>query len=83
MVEIWIFSIIIGTIIGSRKGAGVSSFLICLLLGPVGIIFALLGHGNRKQCPSCKEYVHQDATICPHCRSVKVGMMNWNAKNKQ
>lgn len=28
---------------------------------------------SRKQCPKCKEFVHQKAKICPHCRS-KIGM---------
>jgi len=25
--------------------------------------------GAKKQCPKCKEWIHKNATICPHCRS--------------
>lgn len=25
-------------------------------------------HQGKKQCPYCKEWIHKDATICPHCR---------------
>jgi RNA polymerase subunit RPABC4/transcription elongation factor Spt4 len=23
---------------------------------------------NRRKCPYCKEYIDQDALICPHCQ---------------
>lgn len=65
---IWVALGIVGWMIGSRKGMPVASLLIVLLFGPIGIVVALLSKGNRVPCPSCRELIHADATVCPHCR---------------
>ena len=54
--------------IGSRKGEGCAAFIFGVLLGPFGIVFAIFSKGNRKACPFCKELVHRDAIVCPHCQ---------------
>jgi len=54
--------------IGSKKGEGVSAFLLGLLFGPFGILLALFSKGNRITCPHCRELVHKDATVCPNCQ---------------
>jgi len=66
---IWIVSIIIGVSVGSKKGEGCVSFGMCFLLGPIWLPVVLLSRGNRKPCPFCKEMIHKQAMICPHCKS--------------
>ena len=58
---------IICSLIGSKKGEGVSGFIVGCLLGPLGIIIALFTKGNRIKCSSCKELINQDVTKCPKC----------------
>ena len=54
------------------KGEGCMSFVIGVLFGPFGILFALLSSGNRVTCPNCREKIHREATVCPRCqRAVK------------
>jgi len=57
----------IGYSIGNRKGAGSDGLFWGVLLGPIGLLIAVLLRGNRLACPSCKEPVHPEATKCPHC----------------
>ena len=54
--------------IGAKKGAGTSGFIVGFLLGPLGILIAIFSKGDRKSCPYCKEWIHKDATVCPHCQ---------------
>jgi hypothetical protein len=71
-VFIWIVCGIITALIGSRKGLGFFSFFYGLILGPLGILIAIFTVGDRKECSFCKELIHKDATVCPHCqRDVK------------
>jgi hypothetical protein len=65
---IWLLCGIGAAMIGARKGEGCAGFVLGILLGPFGILFALLSKGNRVPCPHCRELMHKDATICPHCR---------------
>jgi threonine/homoserine efflux transporter RhtA len=65
---LWIVSIIIGTMIGNKKGEGCVSLIGTVILGPIWLPIVLLSKGNRKKCPYCCEYIHKDAKICPHCR---------------
>jgi len=65
---LWLLCGLIAGAIGSKKGEGILAFIIGLLLGPFGIIFALISTGNRIHCPYCKEMIHKEATRCPHCR---------------
>lgn len=69
--EIFIVLLLFGCIaavIGAKKGEGCLAFLIGLLLGPFGIILALISKGKRKTCPHCKELIHKDAVVCSHCQ---------------
>jgi len=67
-VLIWLFCGVVAGMIGSKKGEGCGAFLIGVLFGPFGILFALLSKGNRRACPHCKELIHKDATVCPKCQ---------------
>ena len=64
---VWVVCIIIATILGSRKGMGVSSFFFGLILGPLGVILVLLSKGKRIACPFCDKLIHMTSTVCPHC----------------
>ena len=68
-VVIWVICAIIAAAIGGKKGEAGSGFLIGLVFGPIGVLFALLSTGNRKPCPFCKEQINKKAEICPHCRT--------------
>lgn len=67
-IVIWLACGLISAMIGSKKGAGCSGFIIGIILGPLGIVAALISKGNRKTCPFCKELIHKDAVVCPHCQ---------------
>jgi len=66
---VWMFCGIVSAMVGAKKGEGCLGFILGMFLGPFGILFALLSKGNRKTCPFCKEMIHQDASVCSHCRS--------------
>lgn len=68
LIVFWIVCGIVAAIIGSRKGAGCSAFIVGLALGPLGIVVAIFMKGNRRQCPSCREYIDKDASKCPKCQ---------------
>ena len=61
---------IITAMIGSTKGEGFLDFFLGFFLGPFGILMAIFSKGNRcKQCPMCKEFIHEDAIKCPKCQT--------------
>jgi len=64
----WFICAIVGGMIGERKGETLAGFLFGLLFGPLGILIEVFSKGNRMACPYCKELVHPDATVCPHCQ---------------
>jgi hypothetical protein len=64
----WLVCGIIAAMIGSKKGESCLGFIIGALLGPIGILLAILSRGNRKACPSCKEMINKKAKVCPHCQ---------------
>jgi hypothetical protein len=64
----WLLFGIVAAMIGSKKGEGCGAFILGILLGPFGILIAIFSKGNRKTCPFCKELVHKDARVCPHCQ---------------
>ena len=66
---VWIASALIAAAIGSKKGETGTAFIVGLIFGPFGVLFALVSTGNRIPCPYCKERINKKAEICPHCRS--------------
>lgn len=64
----WVLCGFVAAMIGARKGIGSSGFVVGFLLGPFGILIALLSKGDRKACLYCREWIHKDATVCPRCQ---------------
>ena len=78
---IWVVCGIIAAAIASNKGdSGCFGFILGILLGPIGVIIALLSSpkqakldervlksGKMKKCPACAELVKAEATKCRHC----------------
>lgn len=69
VIILWLLCGVAAAMIGSQKGMGGQGFLLGFLLGPFGILFALLSTGNRKTCPQCRELIHKDAEVCPRCKA--------------
>lgn len=81
VIGIWILCGIIGTLVMERKGrSGFGGFLLGLLLGPLGVIIALvlgsdqaaldrrsIASGQQRKCPRCAELVKAEAIVCRHC----------------
>ena len=75
---IWIGLGAVGAMISSGKGnSGCGGFILGVLLGPIGLLIAFFSSdnekvkrkksGNTKKCPSCAEYVKNEALMCKHC----------------
>ena len=78
---LWVaFGIIAGVIASNKGRSGCGGFAIGFLLGPFGIIWALLmktdqakvdekavKSGEMKKCPACAELVRAEATKCRYC----------------
>lgn len=59
----------LGAAIGASKGQALQGGLLGLLLGPIGVIIALVsGATNVRPCPHCKSKIAFDATACAHCQ---------------
>jgi hypothetical protein len=57
-------------VIARAKERGAATwFLVGVLLGPIGVIVALLVPSARVECPHCRERIRPAASVCPHCRS--------------
>ena len=69
----WLILALLGAAIGARKGAALTSFVLTLLLGPIGILVALISSGNRVSCPACRAKIDPKATVCMHCRTPITG----------
>jgi len=68
-VIIWILCGLAAAAVYSGKGGSpVSGFLIGILLGPIGLIIALISGSQLPKCPYCAERIQRDAKVCPHCR---------------
>lgn len=65
---IWIACGLISAMIASGNGSsGCVFFILGILLGPIGIIIALLSSGQK--CPECGKKISNDAKTCPYCRT--------------
>ena len=71
--SLWLLFGIIAGMIGSSKGEGCLSFILGILLGPFGILFAIFSKGNQKDCPYCTKRVPEKARVCPFCQSSLTG----------
>lgn len=80
-VGLWVAAGVLGAIIALSRGRlnfGLATwlffgwwglFLIAFFGGGLLLAWSLIPSGNTR-CPSCREQVRKDASICPHCRSV-------------
>lgn len=66
---------IIGATIAGNKGRGKFGwFVLCAIL-PILIIVVIflkpagIVEGKNSQCPSCKEFIKWDATVCRYCHN--------------
>ena len=58
---------IIASVLGLRKGMGISAFFYGLILGPLGVILVFISKGKRVACPFCKKLNYITSTVCIHC----------------
>ena len=61
-----LFGAISAAIAYSRGSTGFGFFFVGLMLGPIGIVVALL---QGAKCSGCQKRIHGKAVICPHCRT--------------
>ena len=81
IIVIWLLCGFVAAAIYQRKGrSGLAAFIIGVLLGPIGVILALLSStdqdaveekqlksGEMKKCPHCAELIKYDAKVCKFC----------------
>ena len=66
----WLVCGVVAAMIGADKGEAVSGFVVGFVLGPLGVVVALLSQGNTKKCDACQKRVNRMATKCPYCQSL-------------
>jgi hypothetical protein len=65
---LWIICGVIAAIVAEKRGNGGCLWLFLgFLLGPFGVMMAF---ADGRQCPYCRERIHQRAVKCAKCQSV-------------
>ena len=67
LLVVWVICAALAIVIGNKKGELVTSIFVGILLGPLGLIMALVSVGNWGECTRCGTQVHRKASECPHC----------------
>jgi len=68
----WFACGIIAAVIGHQKTGTMGAIFglaLGLLLGPLGILWAVISPGGTRKCQSCQKRVHKKAVKCPYCQS--------------
>ena len=72
-VIVWVVCGLLAGVINQDKGRTFfAGFALGLLLGPLGVIFALISSKkslDTATCPYCQERVRPGAVVCKHCQS--------------
>lgn len=63
----WILCILIGAVIGKRRGRAGSGVVWSALFGPLGWLIVLLLEDRRPKCPHCRSVYNSGASRCCHC----------------
>lgn len=66
---LWFLCGIAAGLVGASKGEGILGFIVGFVLGPIGLIGAILSTGNKRRCTACRTYIDPKATLCPNCRT--------------
>lgn len=82
IVSVWLLCGLVAGMIGATKGVGSMAFLVGFLFGPFGIIIALIDHGDRVECPFCRERINPRAVVCPRCQRDQPAMSNPSTEAK-
>lgn len=68
IVSLWVFCGIVAVTLATAKGhKDYPMLLSCLVLGPIGIVFAARKEKLKFFCPYCNESVHMEKNACSLC----------------